>query len=282
MRDPSEARGEGGPRHDRVVVLGCGYTGEAIARRAHAQGRAVVVTSRRAERREELRARGFTVETTPTDATAAADLCRGAFAVVAFPPDGATDRAVAPGLGVAAAVTYLSTTGVYPLDSGLVDDDTPVMEHPPQRVAARLAAEDAYRAVGATVLRAPGIYGADRGLHVRVVSGAHRVPGDGTRFLSRIHVDDLAAFVLASERARGQTFVVGDSEPAPHIDVVRWICHEYGVPEPPSVPIESVHETLRGNRRVDASRAARALGVTLRYPSYRDGMRREQGVSRPE
>lgn len=282
MRDPSEAPGEGSPRHDRVVVLGCGYTGEAIARRAHAEGRVVVVTTRRAERREELRARGFTVETTPTDATAAADLCRGAFAVVAFPPDGATDRSVAPGLGAAAAVTYLSTTGVYPLDSGLVDDDTAVMDSPPPRVAARLAAEGVYRALGATVLRAPGIYGADRGLHVRVVSGAHRVPGDGRRYLSRIHVDDLAAFVLASERARGQTFVVGDAEPAPHIEVVRWICREYGVPEPPSVPIESVHETLRGDRRVDASRAARALGVTLRYPSYRDGMRREPGVSRPE
>ena len=256
-----------------MVVLGCGYAGEAVARQARDEGREVVVTSRRAERSAELAGRGFRVEATPSSATEAATLCRGAFVVVAFPPDGTTDQAIADGLVAASGITYLSTTGVYPLDAGLVDDDVAVMIAPSPRAPARLAAEAAYRAQGANVLRAPGIYGPDRGLHVRVVRGDHRIPGDGARFLSRIHVEDLATFVLASERTRGETFVVGDAEPARHIDVVRWICREHGVPEPPSVPLETVHETLRGDRRVEASRALRVLGVTLRYPTYREGMR---------
>ena len=45
-----------------------------------------------------------------------------------------------------------------------------------------------------------------------------------------------------------------------------------GVPLPPFVPLESVHESLRADRRIDASRALATLGVTLRYPTYREGM----------
>jgi hypothetical protein len=41
---------------------------------------------------------------------------------------------------------------------------------------------------------------------------------------------------------------------------------------PPFVPLESVHESLRADRRVDASRALATFGVTLRFPTYREGM----------
>ena len=93
--------------------------------------------------------------------------------------------------------------------------------------------------------------------------------------LSLVHVDDLAQLVLASggfAELRGHAMVVGDLEPAPHIDVVRFICEAYGVPMPAFVPLESVHESLRADRRVDPSRAITTLGVTLRYPTYREGV----------
>ena len=77
--------------------------------------------------------------------------------------------------------------------------------------------------------------------------------------------------ILASPAAPGETFVVGDAKPARHADVVSWICEAYGVAMPPSVPLAEVHETLRGDRRVDGSRALRVLGVTLRYPTYESG-----------
>jgi hypothetical protein len=50
------------------------------------------------------------------------------------------------------------------------------------------------------------------------------------------------------------------------------VCEEFGVPLPPFVPLESVHESLRADRRVDPSRALARAGITLRYPSYREGM----------
>jgi nucleoside-diphosphate-sugar epimerase len=195
--------------------------------------------------------------------------------VVAFPPDGVTDTRIAPVLASAKAVTYISSTGVYGEQRGVVDDMTPLPDPPSERSAKIVAAEDAYRACGATVFRCPGLYGRDRGLHVRVMKGEHRIPGDGTRHLSRIHVEDLAQLVLASAnpaRDRPDTFVAGDLEPAPHVDVVRFIAESYGVPMPPFVPLESVHESLRADRRVDATRALTKFGITLRYPTYREGM----------
>jgi nucleoside-diphosphate-sugar epimerase len=109
---------------------------------------------------------------------------------------------------------------------------------------------------------------------MRILRGEHRIPGDGSRSLSRIHVDDLAALLLASVKVRGETFVVADLAPERHIDLACYICTTYGVPLPPSEDIERVHRTLRADRRVDACRALAALGVELRYPSYREGMSR--------
>jgi nucleoside-diphosphate-sugar epimerase len=155
---------------------------------------------------------------------------------------------------------------------GVIDESTPLPQTPSERSARVLNAERAYRAYGGNVLRCPGIYGRDRGLHIRVQSGKHGIPGDGTRHVSRIHVEDLAELLLAATRFRGQTFVVGDLEPARHIDVVRFICETYDVPLPGFVPLEHSPRSLQGDRRVNSEHALRTLGVTLRYPNYRMGM----------
>lgn len=258
---------------DRVVVLGAGYAGLAILRRAREAGLRALGTTRDAGRAAALTREGIEAFCGGVlDPALLHALGPQDHVVVTFPPDGSTDAELAPMLPAVAAVTYLSTTGVYDDRRGLIDDETPTPDAPSPRAAARLAAERSYRAAGATVLRCPGIYGPDRGLHVRVASGKHRIPGDGTRFTSRIHVDDLATLVLAAGAVRRETFVVGDEAPAPHGEVVRWICHAWGVPVPPYAPLEEVHETLRADRRVDARRALRMLDVSLRYPTFREGM----------
>ena len=196
--------------------------------------------------------------------------------VVAFPPDGESDARFAPLLAGAGSITYVSTTGVYGALTGRIDDTTALPE-PTDRQRRVLDAEAAWRAVGATVLRCPAIYGADRGLHMRIVRGEHRIAGDGTSYTSRIHVEDLAQLLLAARGVRGETFVVGDEAPATQNEMANWVSREWDVPMPPSVPIEQVHETLRANRQVDGARALAVLGVTLRYPDYRSGMSRPRG-----
>lgn len=254
----------------RVVVFGAGFTGARVAALATGRGEEVVAVVRSAERAASLAGEPFRVLRDPVVDVARAFVGADTHAIVCFPPDGTTDAALAPLLVGAAAVSYVSTTGVYGDREGRVDDATPVAAGP----SPRLDAEEAYRRVGGTVLRAPGIYGPERGLHVRVRSGAHALPGDGANVMSRIHVDDLAELLLASRAVRGETFVVGDLEPAPQREVVAWICREYGCPMPPSVPPQQVHESLRRDRRIDVSRALSVLGVTLRHPTYREGMSR--------
>lgn len=255
-----------------VLVLGAGYVGRAVARLARDQGSSVLATVRSEQRARALRAEGFDVAQAPAlDAGIATHVGAHTQVLVCYPPDPLTDARVAPALRSARAIAYVSSTGVYGGLSGSVDHHT--QPPPPDERAARiLAAEASYRNVGASVLRCPGIYGPDRGLHMRVLRGEHRIPGDGSRSLSRIHAHDLAALLLACAQAPGETFVVGDLCPAPHIEVVRYICDTYHVPMPPSAPLETLHPSLRADRRVDASHALSSLAVRLRYPSYREGM----------
>jgi nucleoside-diphosphate-sugar epimerase len=262
--------------YTKVLVLGSGYTGTAVARRARARDLPVVATLRSDAARQGLEAEGIEVLVGPElDTRIVPHVDRGTHVVVSFPPDGRTDARIAPLLKVAHSIAYVSSTGVYGERRGLIDDSTPVPRPPSERARRLLDAEDVYRSVGATVLRCPGIYGPERGLHRRILRGEHRIPGDGARTLSRIHVVDLAELLLAAAATRGETFVVGDLEPAPHIDVVRFVCETYGVALPPSVPLGDVHDSLRADRRIDATRALARLGVKLRFPDYRAGMSRE-------
>lgn len=258
----------------RVLVLGAGYTGLRVARQARAQGAAVHCAVRSSERAARLRSEGFDVwQDERLDlARIGAHLDADTLVVVAFPPDGQTDARLAPTLATAGAVRYVSTTGVYGPEVRVLDQHTPVSADPSPSHSRVLEAEAAYRAVSATILRAPGIYGPDRGLHVRVVQGKHTLAGAGDNVLSRIHVDDLAALLLARPEIRGETYVVGDGGSETQREVVTWICAQYGVPFPPSVPAESVHPSLRVSRRIDPSRALGDLGVRLRWPSFREGM----------
>jgi nucleoside-diphosphate-sugar epimerase len=95
---------------------------------------------------------------------------------------------------------------------------------------------------------------------------------DGARTLSRIHVEDLAQLVLATRGRPARTFVVGDLEPAPQLEVVNFICSAYAAGFPETAAPEGIPESLRADRSIDGSAALAELGVTLKYPSYREGM----------
>ncbi|MFZ5892274.1 MAG: hypothetical protein ACOY0T_14545 [Myxococcota bacterium] len=255
----------------RVLVLGAGYTGREVLRRAHELGLEAVGSVRRPEQASALAEIGAHALVLPElDASLARHVDAHTHVVVAFPPDGATDARIAPLLASAAAVTYVSSTSVYGGTQGRIDDTTPVPP-PTADTSPRLDAEALYLALGGTVLRCPGIYGRERGLHRRIMRGEYSIPGDGSAVLSRIHVYDLASFVLASPRAPGQVFVVGDLQPATHRELVAWICTTYAVPLPSSASGRS-QRSLLANRAIDSERARRRLGVELRYPTFREGM----------
>jgi len=244
-----------------------------VARLARSRGFSVVATVRSEERERALRAEGFQVERSPSlDGSVARFIDAETHVVIAFPPDGVTEAALVPLLAPALSVTAISTTAIYGELRGVIDASTPAPTPTTPRALRAARAESEYRRARATVLRCPGIYGPDRGLHVRVLSGRHRMEEGGARTLSRIHVADLAQLILATRGLSERTFVVGDLAPAPQLEVVRFVCAAYGAPFPETAPPESVPESLRADRSIDGSAALAELGVTLEYPSYREGM----------
>lgn len=257
-----------------LVVLGCGFTGAAAARMRLSLGGRVVATTRDPARAEALSRAGVEAHALPalTAELAARLVPDGADVLVAFPPDRAADEAVAAALGRARAAVYISSTAVYGGAAGPVDERTPVDPSDP-RAAARLRAEAQHVGRGAAALRAAGIYGPGRGLHRRLIRGEHRLVEGGRNVVSRIHVEDLARLALAAldQGVRGEVFAIGDDAPVPQIEVVTWLCGRLGLPLPPAAAPGEVHETLRHDRAVQNARVKEALGLSLLYPTYREG-----------
>ncbi len=257
-----------------LVILGCGFTGLAAARLALARGRAVHATSRDPARAEQLRAQGLSVVCAPS---LTADVVRAllpprAHVLVTFPPDGSTDALAAVALPDDARCVYVSTTGVYGDRRGHIDARTPT-DASTDKARARLDAEAHWRRRGAAVLRAAGIYGPSRGLHLRIARGTFRMTEDGAQVVSRIHVDDLAALCIATldHGLRDEAHPVADNAPVPQREVIAWLAEQLRVPMPPSISRDEAAESLRHDRSVDCRELQHRLGLALTFPTYREG-----------
>lgn len=181
---------------------------------------------------------------------------------------------------------YLSTTGVYGDHGGAwIDEDTP-----PGPVGVRgqrrVDAEAAWGQLAAAqnipmhYFRLAGIYGPGRNQLRSVQNGtARRIDKPGQVF-SRIHVDDIAQILLASiDRPQaGRAYSVCDDEPAPPQEVVAFAAALLGVTPPPLTPfaeaeLSPMARSFYGdNKRIRNERLKLELGVSLRYPTYREGL----------
>ena len=259
---------------ESLVILGCGFTGTAAARLWLKAGGRVIGTTRSPERAELLAKMGIDVRVVPRlDMETCLSLMNETPRVlVTYPPDPAMDQVILPLLSRARAAVYVSSTGVYGHASGRIDELTPVDPTEP-RAASRIAAENLARAAGAVVLRAAAIYGPGRGLHVRLARGEHRIAEGGRSVVSRIHVEDLARFCLAAldRGSKGEVFVVADNAPVPQAEVITWLCEKLGVPLPAEIPRDKLPATLQNDRHIDARKIQHELGVSLQFPTYREG-----------
>lgn len=282
----------------RLFVFGLGYSGLEIAKLAQAAGWQVAGTVTSAGKAAQLTAEG--IEAHRFDGSAAVDpsiLSGTTHALCTIAPGTAGDPVLAtsaPLLRGARWLGYLSTTGVYGNhDGGWVDEATPPTPGLPRSIA-RLKAERAWEAtaleagIPLTLFRLPGIYGPGRSAIDQVRAGtARRIEKPGQVF-SRIHVADIAATVLAAiERpSPGPIYNVADDLAAPTADVVAYACALLGEPVPPAIPWDEIAPTMTAmarsfyaeSRRVRNDLIKTELGVTLRYPTYREGLRAIAGL----
>lgn len=271
-----------------LVIVGCGYSGEAIGRAAVAQEMRVLATTRSVTRAAELQHAGFEAWRIDAGFTPASDnttpaLVPGAWGVISVPPG--PDAQIPAWLDWMARqrvsrVAYLSATSVYGSCNGAWVDEQTTTEPDSARGVERLRAEQEFTAcceklsIESVVVRLPGIHGPGRTLRDRMESGHYRLVDDGLMFTNRIHVDDIAtaALFLLSHPSGAGTWIVSDDEPFQVHEMVSWMCEVLKLAPPPVISMDEVPASMRdfwqGNRRC-SNQAIRNLGWNPQYPNFR-------------
>jgi nucleoside-diphosphate-sugar epimerase len=214
------------------------------------------------------------------------------------------------------AVVYISTTGVYGDCGGARIDETrrrsagtaraqrrvaaeqtlrawvcrqarglrhariggrPLQSHPPKKLR-----KGRRRAPGLALVRAPGIYAADRLPLDRLRAGTPALRAEEDGYTSHIHAEDLAkAIQLAPFRLRGGRAVhTCDQSSLKMGDWFDAIADAFGLPAPRRISRseaervlpESLLSFMRESRRLDTRRMVRELRLRLRYASVSEGL----------
>jgi nucleoside-diphosphate-sugar epimerase len=275
-----------------LFCFGVGFSGRALARRLLAQGWTVSGTSRSEDGCNALRAQGLNAYrfdgSTPVPDAALEGITH---LLGSIPPDDDGDPALRLHAAALASAGqnpdlrwtgYLSTTGVYgDHGGGWVNEDTPISPDV-SRSQRRVIAERQWQALSpaAHLFRLAGIYGPGRNAIEQVRRGTARCIIKENQWFCRIHVEDIAAVVEASiaHPAPGRIYNVCDDLPAPPQDPLRYAAELLGCPPPPDIPFEDADLSAMArsfyadSRRVSNQRIKDELGVTLRYPTYREGL----------
>jgi len=279
---------------NRLFCFGLGYSALALADLLRPRGWRIAGTCRTEEKRAALETRGIEAFLFDRDrplADPARALGGTTHLLSSVPPDQAGDPIIdqyGADLRQLRGISwtgYLSTTGVYGDRQGAWVDETSALTPSGTRGQRRLDAERAWLGLAppAHLFRLAGIYGPGRSAIDTVRGGrARRIDKPGQVF-SRIHVDDIATVLLASiDRPNaGAAYNVCDDDPAAPAVVIAEACNLLGIAPPPVESFEQAKATMSAmaisfyddNKRVRNDRIKRELGVVLKYPTYREGLR---------
>ena len=272
-----------------LFCFGLGFCGARLACALHTEGWQVSGTSRDEAMLDRLRKDG--IAGGPLESAA---IPPGASHVLSTIPPGEAGDPVLLGHGEAIAaaegldwIGYLSTTGVYGDRGGEMVNEHDMPTPGNERSRRRLAAEEAWRdfgrrhGVAVQIFRLAGIYGPGRSALEAVRDGtAKRIDRPGHLF-SRIHIDDIVATLMASmaHPRAGAVYNVCDDEAAAPADVTDYACELLGTEPPPleKFDIASLSPMAQSfwaeSRLVSNALIKVELGVTLRYPDYRAGLK---------
>jgi dTDP-4-dehydrorhamnose reductase len=279
----------------RLFAFGLGYSAEALARRLVVQGWDIAGTARDTDKIERLARGGYAMTRfagEPDNPEVPKLLGGTTHLLLSIPPRGDSDPVLAhyadaiAKLPSLAWIGYLSTVGVYGDHGGdWIDESTPPSPSN-ERTRARVDAERAWLAFGEAtgcpvqVFRLAGIYGPGRSALDKLMAGtARRIVKPGQVF-NRIHVEDIASVLEASIALPrgGAIYNVADDEAAPPDEVLAYAAELAGLQPPPEVPFEEAdlspmaRSFYGDSRRVSNTRIKSELRVTLRYPTYREGL----------
>jgi nucleoside-diphosphate-sugar epimerase len=270
----------------RVLIVGCGYVGEAAANQFHAHGWEVEGWTGSAESAGKLSERPYCVRAVDVGNSQAVEDAAGDFDVVIHCVSsrggdedqyrrlylgGATNlRAAFP----EATLFFTSSTSVYAQTDGSVVDETSAAEprHPKGKILRET--EDLVRAAGGIVLRVAGIHGPGRSAIVTKFLRGETTAGAPSRFINQIHRDDIVAAILLlaqrREECRGEIFNVVGDQPIKTTEAYEWLAPRLRKPVP--VAKESAPGKRGESNKQVSNHKLRALGWTPRYPTLEVAM----------
>ena len=278
-----------------ILAVGLGYCAERFVRTRGLFATTLGTTRDRA-RLDCLSRAGFRMafwDGLECDAAVAAAVHGCEAMIVSAAPDIAGDPVLAafrPALLAARRVTrvvYLSTIGVYGDYAGAWVDEAAALAPTNARSRARVQAEGDWLAFGQEtgarvhILRLAGIYGPGRNALAAAARGdAKRIVKLGQVF-NRIHVEDVARAIEAAlaSSAPGGVWNVADDEPSAPAAPIAYAAELLGLPPPPEIAFEDAQMSPMArsfwgeSKRVSNARLKQILGVSLAYPTYREGLR---------
>jgi len=280
----------------KILIVGFGDVAERLVKRYAGQAMFVGMV-RRPERAAALRALGVTPYIGDLDQPQSLrrlPRVDGVFHFAPPPSEGKTDPRTmhllhALGRHKPGALVYISTSGVYGDCGGEWVAETRPVAPVNGRAVRRVDAERQLRAWGqrhgvqVNILRAPGIYAADRLPLERIRRGTPALVAGDDSYTNHIHADDLARLAWAALfRGRSQrVYHAVDAHPLKMGDWFDSCADAFQLPRPPRIEraeaekvlSEALLSFLRESRQLSNMRTTRELRLKYRYPTSDDLLR---------
>lgn len=198
--------------------------------------------------------------------------------------------ALAKGRILPARVVYVSTSGVYGDCGGARVDEVRAVRPRTDRARRRVDAERqlalwcSERGIALVILRAPGIYAADRLPLERLRRGTPVLRPEDDVYTNHIHAEDLAAIIVRAleDGAPAGTYNASDDSELRMGDWFDLVAERAGLPRPPRIARSEAPQRIAPellsfmseSRRLANRRMKEGLGVRLRYPTVFEGVPR--------
>ncbi len=275
-----------------VLVVGCGYLGERVAKRFKAQGHEVIgwAHSQASVQRlvEEVGIEGGEVDIRNKMACREGEYSTGIVdvGIMCVSTRGSGKRGIESleayqetylkGARNLLSVfpdtkwIYTSSTSVYGQTGGEEVDETAETEPMSATSRVLLEVESEFLRMGGDVLRLAGLYGEGRSVYLRnFLEGQGKIEGDGSRIVNQIHVEDAADAVLtvAGRDKGGEIYNVVDDTPMTQQALYELLVKYLGGKLPETV--EPDYQKKRGwtSKRV-LNGKLKQLGWTPHYPGF--------------
>lgn len=279
-----------------LFCFGLGYCAQRFIKACGDQFDTIAGTARSHYAVEQIgdpRVAGYMFDAERADPEIGQALARADVLLISIPPDASLDPVLAKfgrllaQLPQRLEIVYLSTVGVYGDRQGEWVDETRVPAPKLGRSVARLRAEKAWQALAKDnrktiqILRLAGIYGPGRNTLVQLKNGTAQRVVKTDQVFNRVHVADIVKTIAAAiaHHTSSEIWNVADDEPAPPQDVVAYAAKLMGVPPPPeedfatAVLSPMARSFYEENKRVSNAKMKAGLGITLAYPTYREGLK---------